>query len=676
MKDWLRKLTIKQKIRFGFGVIWAVLAIITIQAAINLSIVRSNVSEMVHQHQPVALAAKESAFLLEKSMNALSMYILVNDSKLLNNYQAGIEKVKINIRDAQNNLKKYGDDSSLLINKYSQLEKHMMQLEPLVEEVKVFQESRSKKFPAFEYVNNNMLGLANKMQQTLSLMINSEMTELSQEREHLLADLLELQKVWLNVTSSLRGYIGFRNLSMAEATDNYLNRFESLIQKVSQQSEVELTIEEEDGIGTLTTLYEDYREHYMVVKGIHGGEKWRMDAWLMTMQIQPLFESFDKELIDISEIAVGDVKEISEDLLQLSLNSIIILLLVSAFGQIAGMMVSRRVTNAVVSPINEISEAMKDISQGEGDLTRRLPVNSSDEMGQLAGHFNCFVNKIHSMLSQVASTVEQLETSSRDLLAITHQAKDGAQQQLLATGGLSSTMIDMTQKSKSVEDHSQNTSRATQQAAERIKESGEMVVSTSNQIQKLSLGMADMTASVQLLREDSESIGTVVNVIREIAEQTNLLSLNAAIEAARAGEHGRGFAVVADEVRGLAHRTQESTVEIEKIIDKIRKATLSTVKVVESGQDSTKASCAAVSKTKEMLQPVVILMDDINQMSKQMSEAAHTQSVLAQEINQNITQIHDVTENAAQGANSTEQAGNNLQHLADKLEGLIHQFKI
>ncbi|MEA1990558.1 MAG: methyl-accepting chemotaxis protein [Pseudomonadota bacterium] len=676
MKDWLRKLTIKQKMRFGFGVIWAVLAIITIQAAINLSIVRSNVSEMVHQHQPIALAAKESAFLLEKSMNALSMYILMNDSALLKNYQAGIEKVKVNIIEAQNNLKKNGDDSAVLLNKYSQLEKHMMKLEPLVEEVQVFQESRSKKFPAFEYVNNNMSSLASQMQQTLSLMINSEMAELSQERQALLADLLELQKDWLNVTSSLRGYIGFRNQSMAEATDNYLNRFEYLIQKVSQQNDVELTIEEEDGIEILTALYESYREHYMVVKGIHGGEKWRMDVWLMTTQIQPLFESFDKELINISDLAVGDVKEISEDLLQLSLNSIIILLLVSAFGQIAGMMVSRRVTNAVVSPINEIAGAMKDISEGEGDLTRRLPVNSSDEMGQLAEHFNSFVNKIHSMLSQVASTVEQLETSSRDLLSITHQAKDGAQQQLLATGGLSSTMIDMTQKSKSVEDHSQNTSRATQQAAERIKESGEMVVSTSNQIQKLSLGMADMTASVQLLREDSESIGTVVNVIREIAEQTNLLSLNAAIEAARAGEHGRGFAVVADEVRGLAHRTQESTVEIEKIIDKIRKATLSTVKVVETGQDSTKASCAAVSKTKEMLQPVVILMDDINQMSKQMSEAAHTQSVLAQEINQNITQIHDVTENAAQGANSTEQAGNNLQHLADKLEGLIHQFKI
>ncbi|BCN93866.1 hypothetical protein THMIRHAM_16510 [Thiomicrorhabdus immobilis] len=676
MKDWLRKLTIKQKMRFGFGVIWGVLAIITIQAAINLAVVRSSVSEMIEQHQPIALEAKESAFVLEKSMNALSMYILMNEPTLLEHYQAGIQKVTENVDKSKVSLKSYGEDSKLLLDKYSLLEQHMLELQPLVEQVKVLQESRVKKFPAFEYVNNNMSKLANSMQQTLSVMINSEMAELSPQRQTILSDLLELQKSWLNVTSSLRGYIGFRSDSMAESTDNYLNRFESLIQKVKQQKQVEFTIEEEDGIVTLETLYENYREHYMVVKGIHGGDKWRMDVWLMNTQILPIFERLDKELIEISDLAVNDVDQMSEDVMGLSLNSIILLLLFSAIGQIAGMMVSNRVTKSVVSPIQDISEAMKDISEGEGDLTRRLPVKSRDEIGQLAEHFNAFVNKIHKMLSELSKTVGELEVSSRSLLDITHQAKEGAQQQLAATGGLSSSMIDMTEKSRSVEDHSHNTSRATQQAAERIKESGEMVVSTANQIQKLSSGMQEMTDAVELLREDSESIGTVVSVIRAIAEQTNLLSLNAAIEAARAGEHGRGFAVVADEVRSLAQRTQESTVQIEQIIDKIRNATLSTVKVVESGQDSTKASCEAVTRTKEMLQPVVILMDDINQMSQQMAQAAHTQSSLAQEINQNINQIHDVTERAAEGANSTEKAGNNLQHLADKLESLVHQFKI
>lgn len=381
----------------------------------------------------------------------------------------------------------------------------------------------------------------------------------------------------------------------------------------------------------------------------------------------------------ISELAVSKVKETSQDVLQLSLNNIIILLVLSVVGLLSGMIISRRVTHSVVSPIHEISDAMKDISEGEGDLTRRLPVNSTDEMGLLAQHFNAFVEKIHQMFAEVSSTIHELEVSSNELLTITNQAKTGAQQQLSASGGLSASMIDMTKKSKSVEDHSQNTSRATNEAAERIKKGGEMVLSSADQIQQLSNGMEEMTSSVKLLREDSESIGTVVNVIREIAEQTNLLSLNAAIEAARAGEHGRGFAVVADEVRVLAQRTQESTSQIEKIIEKIRNATLSTANVVEAGQEATKVSCDTISKTKDALQPVVILMDDINKMSQQMSNAAHSQSVLAQEINQNISQIHDVTELVANGSNSTnstEQAGNNLQVLADKLERLVHQFKI
>ncbi|QCU90636.1 methyl-accepting chemotaxis protein [Thiomicrorhabdus sediminis] len=676
MKNWLTKLTIRQKMRFGFGVIWAVLAIITIQAAVNLSFVRSNMSDVVEKHQPIALNANESAFLLEKSMNALSMYVLTNDPQILEHYNNGIAEVEQRIATSIESLKGYGDESQTLLESYQNLQQRIKKLPPLIEEIKVFQNDRSKKFPAFNYMNMNVLGLAQRTQQILRTMLDSELNELDYERKALLSDLLEMQKTWLNVTSSLRGYIGFRNKSMAEATDAYLDRFETLMNKVANQDSVELTIEEEDGIEVLQTIYQQYREHYMVVKGIHGGDKWRMDVWLMKTEILPLFEQLDSELISISDYAVSTVEEVSDGVLDLSLNSIIILLTISIAGQLMGMFVSSRVTKSVAEPINEISEAMKDISEGEGDLTRRLPVKSRDEIGQMAEHFNKFVEKIHVMLSQVSSTIEQLEVSSKSLLSITQQAKEGAEQQLAASGGLSNSMIDMTQKSKSVEDHSHNTSKATEQAVIRVKEGGDMVLGTAEQINRLSEGMKQMTLSVNNLREDSESIGTVVNVIREIAEQTNLLSLNAAIEAARAGEHGRGFAVVADEVRGLAQRTQESTLEIEKIIDKIRQATMSTVKVVESGQDATKASCEAIAKTKETLQPVVILMEDINNMSGQMASAAHTQSELAQQINQNISQIFDVSEKAAEGAQSTESAGHDLQLLADRLEQLVHQFKI
>jgi methyl-accepting chemotaxis protein len=674
MKKFLSKLTIKQKIRFGFGVIWIVLAIITIQAAVNLALVRSDVATIVNEKQPIAIEATEMTFLLEKSMNSLSMYILTGDTALIDRYDSEMAAVQQKIKDAKSDSE--NGITKEQVKHYQLLEEGLQKLPVLVEQIKTLQTERANKFPAFAYVNKNMQKLAVEIKQTIGMMVNSEIENLSSDRKELVTDVLQLQNNWLNVTSSLRGYIAFRTDSMADNTESYLNLMEKLNDKIAHQQAVELTFEEEVGIEKVQALYEKYREHYMILKGIHQGDKWRMDTWLMQTKVTPIFTELEKQLVSASDKALSDMTHESENLLSSSLNNIIILLALSFTGQLVGMLVSRRVTDSVVKPVQEIASAMKDISMGEGDLTRRLPVTSQDEIGALAGYFNEFVIKIHLMFTEVADTVEQLEVSSSKLLGITQQAKEGTQRQLSSTGLLSTSMIDMTSKSKSVEDHSQNTSRATQQAADRVKKGGEQVNSTANEIQKLSEGMVAMTNSVEQLRADSESIGMVVNVIREIAEQTNLLSLNAAIEAARAGEHGRGFAVVADEVRNLAQRTQQSTVQIGQIIDKIRKATLVTVSVVEDGQEATKSSSDAISATKKTLEPVTILMDDISKMSEQMSSAAHAQSALAQEINQNIGQIHSVTEDAALGAENTEKAGHDLQGLADKLEKLVHQFKI
>jgi methyl-accepting chemotaxis protein len=651
-----------------------VLAIITIQAAVNLALVRSDVATIVNEKQPIAIEATEMTFLLEKSMNSLSMYILTGDTALIDRYDSEMAAVQQKIKGA--NFESESGNTNEQVKHYQLLEAGLQKLPVLVDQIKTLQTERANKFPAFAYVNKNMRKLAVEIKQTINMMVNSEIENLSSDRKELVSNVLQLQNNWLNVTSSLRGYIAFRTDSMADNTESYLNLMEKLNDKIAHQQAVELTFEEELGLEKVQALYEKYREHYMILKGIHQGDKWRMDTWLMQTKVTPIFEELQQQLVSASDKALSDMTHESENLLSSSLNNIIILLALSFTGQLVGMMVSRRVTDSVVKPVQEIASAMKDISMGEGDLTRRLPVTSQDEIGALAGYFNEFVIKIHLMLTEVADTVEQLEVSSNKLLGITQQAKEGTQRQLSSTGLLSTSMIDMTSKSKSVEDHSQNTSRATQQAADRVKKGGEQVNSTANEIQKLSEGMVAMTNSVEQLRADSESIGMVVNVIREIAEQTNLLSLNAAIEATRAGEHGRGFAVVADEVRNLAQRTQQSTVQIGQIIDKIRKATLVTVSVVEDGQEATKSSSDAISATKKTLEPVTILMDDISKMSEQMSSAAHAQSALAQEINQNIGQIHSVTEDAALGAENTEKAGHDLQGLADKLEKLVHQFKI
>lgn len=675
MRAFLQKLTIKQKMRFGFGVIWAVLAIITLQAVINLYLVRQNVSEVVYEKQPVAIGASELALDLEKSMNALSMYMSTNDESLLAKYQSSYADVLGRVEKTSQNLKASGTQSGL-VERYDTILENLAKLPALVERLQILQNDRNEKFPAFDYLGKNMQGLANSMQNQINLMLASELAYLEPQRQPVLTDLLNLQKSWLSVMSNLRGYIAFRTSSMSDLTEEYLNRTENLIKNLSNQQQVELTLEEEEGVMKVWEIYQAYREHFMQLKGIHQSDKWRMDTWLMKNEIEPIFSFLDQELIQIADDATSEMVDMSESVMESSFYNIVFVLSVSIIGQLLGMVISRRVVHSVDQPIQEASAAMKAIAEEDGDLTQRLPVRGRDELADLSRYFNQFIEKIQGMFREVSATVEELEVSSKGLLTITQETKVGTQQQLASSKVLTSAMVDMTSKAKSVEDHSRNTSRATQQAASRVKEGGELVQGTANEIQLLADGMQAMTNSVSQLREDSEEIGTVVNVIREIAEQTNLLSLNAAIEAARAGEHGRGFAVVADEVRGLAQRTQESTLQIERIIDKIRQATLSTVEMVERSQKATEASCKAVDNSERALNPVTVLMDDINKMSEQMFSAAHSQSELAQEIDRNIRQIYEVTEKAALGAENTETSGHTMQVLADKLERLVHQFKI
>ncbi|MGC9386021.1 MAG: HAMP domain-containing methyl-accepting chemotaxis protein [Hydrogenovibrio sp.] len=674
METFLQKLTIRRKMRFGFGVIWVVLAVITIQAVVNLYIVRQNVEEVVAVRQPIALQANAMTNVLEKSMNALSLYLLTGESVHLDAYINGLNRSETMLEDLTHKIgqEATSEDRELLQRVGQNLER----LPTFIETVKRLQASRSEKFPAFAFVDTEMMPYAMRIQQQLSLMLNSELSDLDAARQPLLEALIGMQKDWLNVLSSLRGYVAFRNDGMAADTDNYLNAFERALEFMLSQSDFELTLEEEDGLDVTKSAYEAYRENFMQLKLIHQSEKWRMDTWLMKNQIQPVFVELEQDLETISARSVALMQDTSQQVLDSTLRNLILLLSLSVLGQLVGMIISRKVTHSVVRPVVRSANAMKDIAYGEGDLTRRLHVDGKDELADLARHFNEFIERIQKTLREVVETVRELEVSSRGLMEVSHEAKSGAEQQLAASQKLSTSMVSMSQQAKAVEDHSHNTSRATDQAASKVKEGGKAVKNAAKDIRDVSDGMEKITQAVMQLNDDSQTISTVINVIREIAEQTNLLALNAAIEAARAGEHGRGFAVVADEVRGLAQRTQESTVQIERVIQKIRQATHDTVKVVEMGRETTQSGYDSVMMVERVLSPVVILMDDINKMSSEMLSSAQSQTVLAKEVNSHITRIHDVTENTVQGTVNTEASSNRLQQLADKLDKLVRQFKI
>ncbi|CAN8141856.1 methyl-accepting chemotaxis protein [uncultured Thiomicrorhabdus sp.] len=633
---------------------------------------------MVSETQPVENATQEIALQLEHSIALLNSYVLTGSLNDLKAYLQQTEQNSLKLQQLKA-LLSHNPRADMYQPFVENIEQQLQKLPPLILQIQKMQSSMSAKYPAFAYAETHLSPLSRQIQQSILLMRNSEMEVIDASRAQTLSSVIEMEAAWLNVVSNFRGYLAFRSDAMSSQVDGYLKQFSDVLERLQaygQQNAGSLTLEEEISLEQIEQAYADYLQNYLSVKMIHQGEQWRQDLVIMDQQIAPIYAQLQNSFQSMKDLAQNYSLQSGESIANASFWNLVLLLFLSVTGQLFGMIISRQVTEAVVEPVAQISGAMEAIAKGSGDLTQRLPIQSKDEIGDLALHFNQFITRVQKLLLQISKTLHELESSSEHLQQITESMNSGVQQQMKATSGLSQSMLEMTGQAQSVEDHSSNTTRATQQVAERVQEGGATVMQTAQEMQALSENMQEMINSVMALREDGKSIATVVNVIEEIAEQTNLLALNAAIEAARAGEHGRGFAVVADQVRSLAKRTQDSTSEIERIIDKIIQATETTVKVVNKGQKSAQSSMRSVNQSRDTLQPVTILMQDISQMSDHMLKAAHAQTELAREINSNISDIHQVSEGSLSGAKLTRQAGENLLHLAKHLEQMVGQFKI
>ncbi|WP_064607714.1 methyl-accepting chemotaxis protein [Photobacterium sp. J15] len=331
---------------------------------------------------------------------------------------------------------------------------------------------------------------------------------------------------------------------------------------------------------------------------------------------------------------------------------------------------------SITRPLQRTVDAMEELSKGEGDLTQRLEEDGASELTELARHFNQFVCSIQTMMQNISNAGMQVATSANQMSSSISTVDSNLGQQQKDVEQLATAMTEMLATVEEVSRRTVEASDASTSAAKETQESKVTIARNINEAHLLAQDIGNASEVVAQLAADSRNVDTVLEVIRGIAEQTNLLALNAAIEAARAGDAGRGFAVVADEVRTLSQRTQESTLEIQKIIEKLQNGAENAVKVMSKGASKAENASEISASAGEALNRIDSEVQTIEEMNQHIATATEEQSLTVNDINQNVVSLRDMSLSVAQESEQMASASDNLKQVSGELIGMINRFKL
>jgi methyl-accepting chemotaxis protein len=366
------------------------------------------------------------------------------------------------------------------------------------------------------------------------------------------------------------------------------------------------------------------------------------------------------------------MKKTQEEALNASMLSTVAMFVTSTIVAILAMLLLVRFV--ITTPLSRVVEASHALAKG--DLNTRVESTSEDELGILSQAFNEMAQKFHDIIVKLIETTGRLADSAEHMATITEQTSQGVRHQQSDTETVATAMSEMTATVQEVATNASQASSYAGEASDQANDGKAVVGQTIEAIGTLAGKVENAADVIKELEKHTVSIGTVIDVIKSIAEQTNLLALNAAIEAARAGEQGRGFAVVADEVRNLAQRTQESTSEIQEIIERVQSGAGQSVSVMLEGQESATRSVELASSAGTALDSITSAVSSITDMTIQIANAVEQQSSVTEEMSRNIVTISNVANETADASEETAKESEELARLSRELGHIVKQFKI
>ena len=408
----------------------------------------------------------------------------------------------------------------------------------------------------------------------------------------------------------------------------------------------------------------------VIEKGSSGGIGISPETWFATATEKV------NAMKEVEDILSQDVIRSCDDLASKAKGELVFSIALSLILIAVALVVGVIVFASIVSPLSRMLGMLKDIAEGEGDLTKRLDVEGRDEIGEVSLWFNRFVDNVQEIVSQVAANTVVIATAANQLNSTAEQIATAAEEVASQSITVATASEEMAATSNDISGNCVLAAEVANRATGTAREGAEVVQSALSGMEEIARCVKESATIVKQLGERSDQIGEIVGTIEDIADQTNLLALNAAIEAARAGEQGRGFAVVADEVRALADRTTKATREIGEMIKAIQRETSGAVSGMNDGVREVERGMENSRRSGEALGNIVDAIGNVTGQVHQIPPAAEEQTAVTSEITGNIQQITEVVSETARGAHETAAAASQLTTMAGDLGRIVGRFKL